>query len=258
MLPIMYKLIYDAHTNMQQADITNRKSGLLTAIEPLFVDKHGNVVWKCLCACGKTSEVNVNNFSREHIKSCGCTRVDSYRKYRASLVPDYLNKTFGLLTVLERIEDKNLGGVHYRCRCRCGNEGVYYWWDLKVGRRTTCGCVSPVLKYEATERCFNSLFLQYQWGAVKRGFSFELTKDEFMTLVGKNCFYCEKEPLQIHRIMDRNKACIKYNGIDRVNNKEGYTPNNCVPCCKTCNIAKRNMSFDDFKNWIVKVYNNLI
>lgn len=51
---------------------------------------------------------------------------------------------------------------------------------------------------------------------------------------------------------------ILYNGIDRINSKKGYTLDNTVSCCSTCNTAKLNMSLEDFKTWIIKIYNNLI
>ena len=31
---------------------------------------------------------------------------------------------------------------------------------------------------------------------------------------------------------------------------------NCVPCCKICNIAKRNMTLEEFDEWIKRLYNH--
>ncbi len=45
-----------------------------------------------------------------------------------------------------------------------------------------------------------------------------------------------------------------HNGVDRLDNAKGYTLENSVPCCKHCNIAKRSMTVDEFKQWISKVY----
>ena len=38
----------------------------------------------------------------------------------------------------------------------------------------------------------------------------------------------------------------KVNGIDRVNNNIGYILNNCVACCKYCNIAKGVRTITEF------------
>ena len=45
-----------------------------------------------------------------------------------------------------------------------------------------------------------------------------------------------------------------YNGVDRVNNGFGYEEGNAVPCCRTCNVAKRDMAVEDFLAWIKRAY----
>ena len=46
------------------------------------------------------------------------------------------------------------------------------------------------------------------------------------------------------------KYKFNYNGIDRVDNKIGYTLKNCVTCCKYCNNAKKDNDVDEFKEWL--------
>jgi hypothetical protein len=36
------------------------------------------------------------------------------------------------------------------------------------------------------------------------------------------------------------------NGVDRVDSGRGYTVDNCVPCCKFCNLMKRNYTPEFF------------
>jgi len=55
---------------------------------------------------------------------------------------------------------------------------------------------------------------------------FKLTFEEFSTLVNGACYYCA------------HKVEGEVNGIDRINNDEGYTPTNCVSCCEKCNLMK--------------------
>ena len=45
-----------------------------------------------------------------------------------------------------------------------------------------------------------------------------------------------------------------HNGIDRVDSTMGYAIDNCVPCCKTCNIAKHTMTTIEFAGWINRAY----
>jgi hypothetical protein len=65
-----------------------------------------------------------------------------------------------------------------------------------------------------------------------RGYSFELTMPDFMTLWQQPCSYCGDTIATI--------------GIDRVDNSIGYTLGNCVPCCETCNKMKRMQSREQF------------
>lgn len=44
-----------------------------------------------------------------------------------------------------------------------------------------------------------------------------------------------------------------YNGIDRLDNRRGYTVKNSVPCCTLCNYKKGNQSADEFLTWVRKV-----
>lgn len=37
-----------------------------------------------------------------------------------------------------------------------------------------------------------------------------------------------------------------YGGIDRVDSSKGYTVDNCVSCCRECNVSKGTMSLEAF------------
>ena len=41
-----------------------------------------------------------------------------------------------------------------------------------------------------------------------------------------------------------------YNGIDRLDNNEGYLPSNVVTCCKICNRAKHSLTVVEFLEWV--------
>lgn len=102
--------------------------------------------------------------------------------------------------------------------------------------------------------------------AKRRGLEFNLSSEEFHSLATGNCFYCKREP---HRwcyptVMLGGRQGkkgynlergVKYNGIDRLDSKLGYFTENSVTCCATCNMAKSDMSLEQFKEWIKSVYN---
>lgn len=73
----------------------------------------------------------------------------------------------------------------------------------------------------------------YKSTATKNNRSWELSDEQAFDLMLSDCFYCGAKP---------NPT----NGIDRVNNEEGYTYSNVVSCCKWCNYSKRDLKVEDF------------
>lgn len=64
-----------------------------------------------------------------------------------------------------------------------------------------------------------------------------ISKEEFISLLSKGCSYCEKD-------LSLETGC----GLDRLNNDEGYTLTNVVPCCGKCNQIKNlHLSHDEMK-----------
>jgi hypothetical protein len=88
--------------------------------------------------------------------------------------------------------------------------------------------------------------------AKNRDLVWEISDDYALALAFSNCEYCGSEP------SNNMRGQMKYNGIDRIDSKIGYTYDNVVTCCKTCNMAKRTMSVDDFMEWVRRVYNHSI
>lgn len=142
------------------------------------------------------------------------------------------------------------------CRCDCGNEKLVLRTNLndKRGNRATrsCGCQNAEALLRRTappgHSGFAKLYASYVASARGRKIDFSLSKPEFRALTSQNCHYCGIEPSQISK-SKASASAYKYNGIDRVDNSVGYEWSNCVPCCSTCNYAKRNMSYNDFMAW---------
>jgi len=56
-------------------DLSGQKFGKLTAIKRVGKDRHGNILWHCLCDCGNTSTVRTNSLKSGRIKTCGCFNI---------------------------------------------------------------------------------------------------------------------------------------------------------------------------------------
>jgi hypothetical protein len=93
-------------------------------------------------------------------------------------------------------------------------------------------------------------FARYRISAKAKGLAWDLTKTEFEDITARDCHYCGSSPDNLQRHAGN---LFTYNGIDRVDNRQGYTPDNCVPCCRTCNSAKGKLGADEFLEWVHRI-----
>jgi hypothetical protein len=95
--------------------------------------------------------------------------------------------------------------------------------------RRTCSVCSPEQVYAA-----------YKYKALKqRKLVFTLTLDEFEKIVQSRCVFCgeQQDP----------------RGVDRKDNRVGYTPNNSQACCWPCNYLKRGLVQESFLSTVQKI-----
>lgn len=78
----------------------------------------------------------------------------------------------------------------------------------------------------------------YRYRAKRAKRDWLLTDKQVQDIVTSTCYYCGAQPI---------------NGIDRVENVEGYVLSNVVPCCMYCNKAKLDGSLRTFHEWIIRV-----
>jgi len=77
------------------------------------------------------------------------------------------------------------------------------------------------------EALSDSLVRVYRHEAVRRSLPFTLTNEQFLGLSKQDCFYCGAEP---SNVMQQKGSFGKfvYNGVDRMDNAEGYIEENCA------------------------------
>lgn len=94
-------------------------------------------------------------------------------------------------------------------------------------------------------------FRKYQHEADQRGLFFDLTFDQFSTLLAGDCAYCGQPPKLTQTTKYRAHS---KNGIDRADNNIGYIASNCVSCCPSCNFMKRSMGVREFLERVAQIY----
>lgn len=171
----------------------------------------------------------------------------------------------GKLIVIE-LERYELGEAFWKCLCDCGKVHVVNGKHLGLHGTQSCGCLqSESGKTQSLKRMLpgmqaaeNQAYRLCKSVAKKRNLGFNLNREEFLNIVGKDCFYCGEKPNH-YTIAKRPKSGdIKFihNGIDRIDNSKGYSIKNCVPCCVLCNQAKSDMTLEKFLLLIKKIITN--
>ncbi len=83
-------------------------------------------------------------------------------------------------------------------------------------------------------RSINRTYSAYKSDTIKRDIPFNLTQEEFTSIIMQRCYLCGYKQRQGI-------------GIDRFDNTiREYTLNNCKPCCASCNNAKFNYEYTTF------------
>lgn len=147
---------------------------------------------------------------------------------------DHSGKKYGVYTALSFSHRKG-NRYYWNCECICGFKLIKdtsTLWSPGIAKK----CQHKYGDIKA-----NRIYTMYRSVSKRKRRAFELTKSQVTQLVKSPCDYCGES--------------LDYNGIDRVDNKKGYTLSNVVPCCSKCNYAKRDLHPVDFKNWIHTLVN---
>lgn len=93
--------------------------------------------------------------------------------------------------------------------------------EQKIKRKVT-----QLKYYKTLETSFHRV-MSYKSIDKKKGLDFDLTIEWYKeNIEGKSCYYCEDAESRI--------------GCDRIDNSQGHTKLNVVPCCKLCNVTRMN------------------
>lgn len=163
------------------------------------------------------------------------------------------NKKFGLLTPVEflrTVTPSNRKVIYWVCKCDCGKTHKVLSSNLQNGNTTSCGCNNG--KLAIGQSALNALYTIYKHSAKRRNLEFNLSKDIFTAFTKTNCFYCGSSPKsEYFHPNGRGNGSYIYNGLDRLDNNQGYLKSNCVACCPDCNKAKLTRTVKEYEKWIL-------
>jgi hypothetical protein len=134
-------------------------------------------------------------------------------------------------------QDKYLAEGGKACK-RCGEfKDLDNFWPLP----------NPPYYRSECKRCRNykpaRRYSFHKDSAVRQGYDFQLTLDDFLKFWNNNCFYCGED---IHGV-----------SLDLIDGTQGYNIVNCIPCCKSCKKFKGNLRQEEFLSICIKIANNV-
>lgn len=169
-------------------------------------------------------------------------------------------QVFSFLTVEKECGRDKTGRILWECRCVCGKTRLVASSVLKGGNIKSCGCKNFTGEHRNRKHDSRWAYLMakaanYKSMARLRGIQWGIELEKAARIMSLPCHYCGTPPKAVckHPSSKKNHLVLR-NGIDRANNKLGYIPDNVVPCCKTCNSAKSDLSEAEFEEWM----NNLV
>jgi 5-methylcytosine-specific restriction endonuclease McrA len=176
---------------------------------------------------------------------------------------DITGQVFGRITVISRAQNpgtrKNDTAAYWNCHCTCGKDIVLRGYSLTSGKAHSCGCLkreSPHLAAFSGPKYSPDISAAHLvWGATYKEMPFE----EYYPLSQQPCHYCNQEPSLIKEAILKNKSNIvfKYNTLDRIDSNKRHTINNVVPCCKNCNRAKSDYTYEEFLARVDRLIHNI-
>lgn len=198
-------------------------------------------------------------FTTTRLNSCYCFEC---KKNNTRL--SRIGNIYGIYEILSYEGSKILKSgetLYYKVRCiKCGNISIKTWNTIQKGRFGCENCYH-LRKNEYQPPTLtstkNSVKSFYKNGAKRRNLEWNLSDEDFSNLIFDKCFYCGAEPKEYNsdKFANHTNLPFKRNGIDRIDTSKGYSMENCVTCCETCNRMKLNYSQSDFINHIYKIKN---
>ena len=144
-----------------------------------------------------------------------------------------IGQKFGRLEVIKRMPNSKTDKTRWLCKCNCGNTVIVVGSNLKSGNTKSCGCLHNELLVQSTKDAktthgHSNSRLYTIWSDMKQRCSNPNDKCYYL-YGGRGICVCEEWKSNflnfynwaIHHGYKDNLS------IDRIDNEEGYSPDNC-------------------------------
>lgn len=124
----------------KKQNLIGQRFGKLIVMEKTSERRHGNVVWKCQCDCGKEHFAYTNLLTSGGCKSCGCLAKEEKTNRGNN---DIIGHRFGKLIAIKKDFNHKApnGSYMIQCQCDCGNIILVRPDHLRTHKVNSCGCL---------------------------------------------------------------------------------------------------------------------
>lgn len=157
-------------------------------------------------------------------------------------IKDITGKKYGYLTAIKFMGMNRHSQAVWQFKCDCGQSKTVTSDHIVNRGRGSCGCARRKNQFLSIKKNAYKIHLENQ---KRRGLVSNLTLNTFIQICELPCTYCGGF---FQRRNKQTNAILKFNTVDRIDNKKGYLKSNCQPTCLDCNREKATKTHDEFIN----------
>lgn len=155
---------------------------------------------------------------------------------------DLTNLKVGRLTAISKAGKSKTGRILWKCKCSCGNIKIVHGESLRNGNTKSCGC----LHIESNKKLFTThggyRYPEHHiWSAMLQR-CINANNKYYEYYGGRGITVCKRWFKFANFISDMGRRPNKKLTLERVNNKKGYRPDNCIWATRTQQARNQRIS----------------
>lgn len=202
------------------------------------------------CSCGREKKADFLHVLHGRIRSCDCSRTDTFLKKFKEKIKSYIGKRYGRLVIFSIAKERyKTGGGRtpiVNCKCDCGIVKECMLTHLIYGNIVSCGCfhqeiTSALFKTHGFTTTHNKEYTTWR-DMMDRCYN---SKNPYYHYYGGRGIGVSKEWIKIENFIQDMAPRPNGFSLERIDNNSGYSKENCKWASQKeqCRNTRRNRYF---------------